>query len=155
MLGDDAPSSITTALRASVKSTDDLKRYLREHGIDPEAAGIGTISEPAILPMRIPCYYLDLVDWSDPKDPLRRQVLPSTEEEIVLPDDLRDPIGDDAHSPVPGIVHRYPDRVLLLLTATCAVHCRFCFRREFIGKPIRTLRPDQVEGAFQYLAEHP
>jgi lysine 2,3-aminomutase len=104
--------------------------------------------------MRVPRYYLDLIDWANPADPLRRQVLPVTEEAVVLSDDLRDPIGDDARSPVPGIVHRYPDRVLFLLTATCAVHCRFCFRREFIGKPIRTLRPDQFEGAIEYIRSH-
>src|SRR5262249_19804407 len=97
---------------------------------------------------------LDLIDWDDPSDPLRRQVLPLPEERVVLPDELRDPIGDEAHSPVPGIVHRYPDRVLFLLTAACAVHCRFCFRREFIGTPALTLRPDQFEAALRYVASH-
>jgi lysine 2,3-aminomutase len=113
------------------------------------------MAERVVLPIRLPRYYLDLIDWSDPSDPLRRQVLPSANENLILADDLRDPIGDDAHSPVPGIVHRYPDRVLLLLTATCAVHCRFCFRREIIGKPVRTLRPDQLAGAFEYVQAHP
>ena len=116
---------------------------------------MGTVVEPAVLPIRVPRYYLDLIDWLDPNDPLRRQILPLPDEDVVLPDDLRDPIGDDAHSPVPGIVHRYPDRALFLLTATCAVHCRFCFRREFIGKPVRTLRADHFERALRYVSHHP
>jgi lysine 2,3-aminomutase len=73
----------------------------------------------------------------------------------VAADELHDPIGDDAHSPLPGVVHRYPDRALLLLTAACRVHCRFCFRREFVGQPTRALSKEQFEGAFAYLAAHP
>jgi lysine 2,3-aminomutase len=152
---EDTSLSLASALRTSVRTVDELKCYLRERGIDPHSAGVDDVSEPVVLPIRIPRYYLDLIDWSDPADPLRRQVLPTTDERVVLPDDLRDPIGDDAHRPVPGIVHRYPDRVLFLVTATCAVHCRFCFRREFIGKPIRTLRPEQFDGAIDYVSSHP
>lgn len=100
-------------------------------------------------------YYLDLIDWADPNDPLRRQVLPSPDEAEVLSGELGDPIGDEAHSPVPGIVHRHPDRALLLLTATCSVHCRFCFRREFVGQPTRALRKTQLERAYAYLASRP
>lgn len=148
------PGSLAEAIRTAVTTVAELYAYLEERGVDPKAAGLDRLAEPAVLPMRVPRYYLDLIDWSNPADPLRRQVLPSPEEAIALPDDLPDPIGDDAHSPVPGIVHRYPDRALFLLTATCAVHCRFCFRREFIGKPVRTLRKDQLEAAFAYLAEH-
>lgn len=107
-----------------------------------------------MLPLRVPTYYLDLIDFADPDDPLRRQVLPSPDEELVAAGELHDPIGDDAHSPLPGVVHRYPDRVLLLLTAACRVHCRFCFRREFVGQPARALSKEQFEAAFAYLAEH-
>lgn len=148
-------SQLAEALRTSVSTIADLRAYLQERGIDPAAAGVAMLPEPAVLPVRVPRYYLDLIDWSDPGDPLRRQVLPLPDESHALPDDLHDPIGDDSHSPVAGIVHRYPDRVLFLLTATCAVHCRFCFRREFIGTPARTLRKDDFEAALRYLAEHP
>jgi lysine 2,3-aminomutase len=150
-----ATDDLAVGLRTSVRTVDQLADYLREREIDPHEAGIARVVEPAVLPLRIPRYYLDLIDWTDPNDPLRRQVLPGSDETTILSDDLVDPIGDDDHSPVPGIVHRYPDRVLFLLTATCAVHCRFCFRREFIGKPARTLRRDHVEGAFAYIAAHP
>jgi lysine 2,3-aminomutase len=108
-----------------------------------------------VLPLRVPRYYLDLIDFRDPADPLRRQVLPSAAEAAVADGELADPIGDDAHSPTPGVVHRYPDRALLLLTAACTVHCRFCFRREFVGQPARALGPAQLEAAYRYLAEHP
>ncbi len=149
------PNLLAEAIRTSITSVGELATYLRQRGIDPANAGLDMVPEPNVLPIRVPRYYLDLIDWFDPNDPLRRQVLPLPSEAAILPDDLRDPIGDDANSPVPGIVHRYPDRVLFLLTATCAVHCRFCFRREFIGKPIRTLRPDQFAGALRYVADHP
>ncbi len=74
-----------------------------------------------------------LIDPADPADPIGRQFLPQPFELDAAPEELADPIGDDAHSPVPGVVHRYADRVLLKLTHTCATYCRFCFRREVVG----------------------
>jgi len=74
-----------------------------------------------------------LIDRTDPHDPIARQFVPDAAELDHRADELADPIGDDAHSPVEGIVHRYPDRVLLKLTHVCAVYCRFCFRREMVG----------------------
>jgi lysine 2,3-aminomutase len=74
-----------------------------------------------------------LIDRNDPHDPIARQFVPDAAELDARPEELADPIGDDAHSPVEGIVHRYPDRVLLKLNAVCAVYCRFCFRRETVG----------------------
>ena len=74
-----------------------------------------------------------LIDRADPNDPIARQFVPDPAELDVQSEERADPIGDDAHSPVEGIVHRYPDRVLLKLTHVCAVYCRFCFRREMVG----------------------
>lgn len=74
-----------------------------------------------------------LIDADDPNDPIARQFVPDVAELAAQPGERADPIGDDAHSPVPGIVHRYPDRVLLKLVHVCAVYCRFCFRREMVG----------------------
>ena len=74
-----------------------------------------------------------LIDVSDPDDPIARQFIPSANELVGQPGENADPIGDDAHSPVAGIVHRYPDRVLFKLVHVCAVYCRFCFRREMVG----------------------
>ena len=76
---------------------------------------------------------VELIDPSDPHDPIARQFVPDPAELKTRPDESADPIGDDMHSPVEGIVHRYPDRVLLKLVHVCPVYCRFCFRREMVG----------------------
>jgi lysine 2,3-aminomutase len=75
-----------------------------------------------------------LIDRNDPNDPIARQFLPDPRELVATPAELADPIGDEARSPVPGVVHRYRDRVLLKLISVCPVYCRFCFRRETVGK---------------------
>jgi lysine 2,3-aminomutase len=96
-----------------------------------------------------------LIDPDDPDDPIARQFLPSAEELISHPGENADPIGDHAHSPVAGIVHRYPDRVLFKLVHVCAVYCRFCFRREMVGpgKPA-ALSNDTYGGAIDYIRAH-
>lgn len=98
----------------------------------------------------------DLIDPADPHDPIARQFTPSEAELDVADNELADPIGDHAHSPVEGVVHRYPDRLLLKITHTCAVYCRFCFRREMVGpggeKP---LAGAALDDAIAYIAAHP
>jgi lysine 2,3-aminomutase len=86
---------------------------------------------------------------------IARQYIPSTDELIVTPEELADPIGDDIHTPVKGITHRYADRVLLKPTHTCAVYCRFCFRRETVGQAEQALTPVEIEAALAYIASHP
>src|SRR5262249_62144536 len=76
---------------------------------------------------------VDLIDTADPHDPIALQFVPDERELESHPEESADPIGDDAHNPVPGVVHRYPDRVLLKVLNVCAVYCRFCFRREMVG----------------------
>ena len=102
----------------------------------------------------LPGTLADLIDRNDPHDPIARQFVPSEAELDASPEELADPIGDDAHSPVPGIVHRYPDRVLLKLTQICAVYCRFCFRREMVGpgKP-GALNRAALAAALNYIRE--
>jgi len=96
-----------------------------------------------------------LIDRTDPHDPIARQFVPDAAELDRQPEEMPDPIGDDAHSPVAGIVHRYPDRVLLKLTGVCAAYCRFCFRRETIGPGAKPLTPRQRDAALGYIAAHP
>jgi lysine 2,3-aminomutase len=98
---------------------------------------------------------IDLIDRADPDDPIARQIVPDAAELDTRPEDLADPIGDDAHAPVEGIVHRYPDRVLLKLTHVCAVYCRFCFRREMVGpdKP-NALSKAALAAALDYIRTH-
>jgi lysine 2,3-aminomutase len=89
-----------------------------------------------------------------PDDPIARQFVPDPAELEAGPGETADPIGDHAHSPLPGIVHRYPDRVLLKLTPVCAVYCRFCFRREMVGPTAKPLTPAELETAVAYIAAH-
>jgi lysine 2,3-aminomutase len=96
-----------------------------------------------------------LIDPSDPADPIAAQFAPSAAELDDAPDDQSDPIGDVRWSPLPGVVHRYSDRVLLKPILTCPVYCRFCFRREQVGKGNGVLPPAALERAFGYIAEHP
>jgi lysine 2,3-aminomutase len=96
-----------------------------------------------------------LIDRTDPADPIARQFVPDIAELTTTPDERADPIGDDAHSPVEGIVHRYPDRVLLKLVNVCAVYCRFCFRREMVGPGKQMLTPDKLDAALAYVAANP
>lgn len=94
-----------------------------------------------------------LIDPSDPDDPIARQFIPDERELERAPHERADPIGDEAHSPAPGVVHRYPDRALLKLVTTCPVYCRFCFRRESVGpRAGRALSPAAAERAFDYIA---
>lgn len=86
------------------------------------------------------------------REGLRRQFVPDPRELVIAPEELEDPIGDAAYSPTPGIVHRYPDRALLMPTTLCAVYCRFCFRREVVGDPAHTLDDAALARALAYLA---
>ena len=98
----------------------------------------------------------NLIDKTDAQDPIARQFVPSPLELEGRPEELRDPIGDDSHSPVTGIVHRHVDRVLFKPVHICPVYCRFCFRREMIGPAgDGMLSPDDMEAALTYIANHP
>ncbi|MBV9637631.1 MAG: lysine-2,3-aminomutase-like protein [Methylobacteriaceae bacterium] len=104
----------------------------------------------------IPPAVLDLIDRDDPHDPIARQFVPSAAELQTHPDERADPIGDRTHSPIEGIVHRYPDRVLLKLVSVCAVYCRFCFRREMVG-PLHgnALSAQALSAAVDYIRARP
>ena len=97
-----------------------------------------------------------LIDPLDPRDPIRRQFVPDIAELETRPQERADPIGDQAHSPVEGVVHRYPDRVLLKLLHACPVYCRFCFRRETVGPGgAGMLSGAALEGALAYIRSAP
>jgi lysine 2,3-aminomutase len=88
-------------------------------------------------------------------DAIAAQFLPDPREAMVAPEELADPIGDEAHRPLPGLIHRYPDRVLVQPTHVCAVYCRFCFRRETVGPENGTLGEDQLQAIYVYIAARP
>ena len=97
-----------------------------------------------------------LIDRRDGADPIAKQFVPDARELVTTPDERSDPIGDDAHSPCEGIVHRYPDRVLLKLVNVCAVYCRFCFRRETVGQGgVAALSPQALARALAYVSDIP
>jgi lysine 2,3-aminomutase len=95
-----------------------------------------------------------LIDRADPADPIARQYVPDPAELMAAPGEDPDPIGDGAHEVAPGLVHRYPDRVLLKLTSVCAVYCRFCFRRASVGQGAGLLSEAEIAAAIDYIAGH-
>jgi len=97
----------------------------------------------------------ELIDPADPADPIAAQFVPTRAELTEAPEERVDPIGDERWSPVPGIVHRYPDRVLLKPTLLCPVYCRFCFRREVVGKKGAVLDQVSLERGFDYIRQRP
>ena len=97
----------------------------------------------------------DLIDRHDPHDPIAQQFVPDARELDQQPDERADPIADDPFTPVEGVVHRYPDRVLLKAVNACAVYCRFCFRREMVGPGRGGLSPAALAAAVDYIAGHP
>jgi lysine 2,3-aminomutase len=129
---------------------------LCEHGYVPPGHRQKIEKVTARYAVALPESLAALIDRNDPADPIARQFIPDAAELDHKPEELSDPIGDDAHSPVEGIVHRYPDRVLLKLTHVCAVYCRFCFRREMVGpdKPTR-LSQAALTAALDYIRAHP
>jgi lysine 2,3-aminomutase len=119
-----------------------------------DAAGIESIA--AHYAVAIPPALAKLIDPNDPHDPIARQFVPHADELLTAPEERVDPIGDLAHSPVEGIVHRYPDRVLLKAVSVCPVYCRFCFRREMVGpEKDGNLSPAELETALAYIRAHP
>ncbi|HEY5411596.1 MAG TPA: lysine-2,3-aminomutase-like protein [Caulobacteraceae bacterium] len=139
-----------------------LAKTLRAPG-DLVAAGLAPAERLAALG-RVAARYAvaitpamaELIDPDDPADPIARQFVPTEAELDHRPGESADPIGDEAKSPVEGIVHRYPDRVLLMATYACAVYCRFCFRRETVGPTAaRSLSPRALDAALAYIAARP
>jgi lysine 2,3-aminomutase len=96
---------------------------------------------------------VDAIEHAD--DPIARQFVPSPDELVTTPEERADPIGDAVHEKLPGLIHRYPDRVLLKPIHACAVYCRFCFRRETVGPGARALHEGELDDAFAYIRAHP
>jgi lysine 2,3-aminomutase len=106
------------------------------------------------LALAITPYFFNLIDRDDPDCPIRRQVIPRIEEMSTSPEELSDPCGEDEHMPVPGLVHRYPDRVLFLVTDRCAAYCRYCTRSRLVSNSQGYDFHPQFEEALQYIEQH-
>jgi lysine 2,3-aminomutase len=129
---------------------------LVEAGLVPEAGRAGATAVAARYAVAVTPPLVALIDPADRDDPIARQFVPDPAELETLPEERADPIGDLAHSPVEGIVHRYPDRVLLKAVHVCPVYCRFCFRREMVGpEGLGTLSAQALDAAIAYIAARP
>ncbi len=127
---------------------------LEEHLVLSDEERAGVILSGNKLALSITPHYFNLMDRTDPDCPIRRQVIPRIEETLDDPGEMIDPCGEDAHMPVPGLVHRYPDRVLFLVTDRCASYCRYCTRSRVVsGVGEQTLHMEH-EAAFRYLEKH-
>jgi lysine 2,3-aminomutase len=100
-------------------------------------------------------YFMSLIDPDDPNDPIRRQVIPLGREQSAFTGMMEDSLAEDRHSPVPGLVHRYPDRVLMLVTTQCASYCRYCTRSRIVGDPTQNFNRAEHEAQLEYLRRTP
>lgn len=147
-------------LRADAAWQDDVRQGVR-HVRDLDHLPLSPAEREAVQEaaanhkVRIPKAYLDLIDWNDPADPIRAQVIPSPQELVEEEGELDDPIADHEFSPVPRLTHRHVDRVLLFPTYQCAVYCRFCFRKESLTSIGRGYTSEALGPAFAYIAAHP
>ncbi|NQT62726.1 MAG: KamA family radical SAM protein [Candidatus Marinimicrobia bacterium] len=109
--------------------------------------------------MGITPYYFGLINQYDDTDPIYRQIVPSSAELNILPEELIDPIGDEnparGSRPLKALIHRYSNRVLLIPTAQCAVYCRFCFRKRLVGDTAHNAREEDLRAAYEYIRFHP
>jgi lysine 2,3-aminomutase len=138
--------------RNRVRTLADLERIIRLTG--EERAAIQRHEGP--LPVGITPYYASLLDEHDAAQGLRRTVVPVPGEYVRTPGEADDPLGEDAKSPTPGLVHRYPDRVLLLVTGFCSVYCRYCTRARLVGAAgEKSIKKHDLEKALDYIAATP
>ena len=134
-----------------IETYEELSKYFT---FSPEEAE-GIKQALAKFRMAITPYYLSLIDPNDPYDPIRRQCIPAGAECNIAPADLNDPLHEDEDSPAPGLTHRYPDRVLFLITDMCSMYCRHCTRRRFAGQKDCESPGERIEKALDYIARTP
>ena len=137
-------------LRHRITTLEQLKEILE---LTPEEIE-GIKHSKGRLALAVTPYFASLMDTVNPSCPIRRQAIPRVEELHLSKNDMVDPLGEDRNSPVPGLVHRYPDRVLLLVTDQCATYCRYCTRRRLVGSNERPITQGNFEEVLKYLKSH-
>ena len=137
-------------LRNRITSLAQLEQHLT---LSPEERA-GVLLTGNKLAMSITPHYFNLIEPNNPDCPIRKQVIPRIEESLDSVDEMADPCGEDSHMPVPGLVHRYPDRVLFLVTDRCASYCRYCTRSRVVSGVGEQHLDTEFEAAFRYLEEH-
>lgn len=138
-------------VRNRIVTVEELKKYLPLTKEEEE----GAKKCLGVFRMAITPYYLSLIDPDDKYDPIRRQSVPTEAETQFSDEDLNDPLHEDTDSPVPGLTHRYPDRVLMLVTDKCSMYCRHCTRRRFAGGCDRALPMEEIEKEIEYVRNTP
>lgn len=138
-------------VRNRIETLKDLKKYINLTADEEE----GVKKSLATLRMAITPYYLSLVDVNNPECPVRKQAIPTAMEVHHADADLLDPLHEDEDSPVPGLTHRYPDRVLFLITDMCSMYCRHCTRRRFAGQSDTSTPKDNIHKAIEYIRNTP
>lgn len=133
-----------------IRTLEQMERMLTLSDNEREALLLGG----TMLPIGITPYYMSLLDADDCQQPLRRTVIPTAGEFTRTAGEADDPLGEDNHSPLPGLVHRYPDRVLLLAVDFCATYCRYCTRSRVVGHGEIALNERRLEAIFEYLRHH-
>jgi lysine 2,3-aminomutase len=122
------------------------------HLTDSEKKALTT---PGTFRVDVSPYFVSLIDPDDPNDPVRRQVIPTADEIASFTGMMEDSLAEDRHSPVPGLTHRYPDRVLMLTTTQCATYCRYCTRARIVGDPNQTFKREEFEAQIEYIKNTP
>lgn len=138
-------------VRNRIETVDQLKQHI---DLTPEEEA-GIRESLKTLRMAITPYYLSLIDTENPNCPIRKQAIPSSLELKKSEADLDDPLHEDSDSPVPGLTHRYPDRVLFLITDQCSMYCRHCTRRRFAGQRDASTPLDRIDRCIDYIAKTP
>ncbi len=138
-------------LTNTVKTLDELKQVVNLTPDEEEGIKISTLT----IPLNITPYYANLMDVDDPSCPIRMQSVPISAEVMKTKYDMEDPLEEDEDSPVPGLTHRYPDRVLFLVTNQCSMYCRYCTRRRFSGQVGMGVPKQQLDAAIDYIRNTP
>ena len=138
-------------LKNRITSLEQLQRLIPT--LSPEEYA-GTRLANTKLSLAITPYFFNLIDPADENCPIRRQVVPRLEETFTVPWEMSDPCGEDSHSPVPGLVHRYPDRVLFLVTDRCAAYCRYCTRSRLVSNAAGYDFHPEFDRQIEYIREH-
>ena len=140
-------------LKHRITSVEQLERLMPT--LAPEERAGAILAGQSKLAMAVTPYFFNLIDPADESCPIRRQVIPRIEETNLAPWEMSDPCGEDSHSPVPGLVHRYPDRVLFLVTDRCASYCRYCTRSRLVSNASGYDFHPEFERQIAYIAAHP
>ncbi len=159
-------------LASRLASPDDLTAFSSQHGesnvSDQNTAGVNNTASVtgsdfcteiadvvAVYPMAVTPYYASLAQLNNPSCPIRRQFVPDKSELVYAQNEVDDPLEEERHSPVPGLIHRYPDRVLLQVSLECAVYCRHCSRKRKVGRSLQSITMATIDEGLDYIREHP